>query len=42
MNANTVKDKDQTVIEFFEALQIEYFVCEIRKKIYPSPKDKKS
>lgn len=34
------KDKNQSILEFFEVLQLEYFICEIRKKIYISQKDK--
>lgn len=35
------KDKNQTIIEFFESLQNEYVVAELRSKIYPKQKDKK-
>lgn len=35
------KDKNQTIIEFLEALQNEYVVAELRSKIYPKQKDKR-
>lgn len=35
------KDKDQSIFEFYEALQMEYLICELRRKIYPRDKDKK-
>jgi len=35
------KDRNLTILEYFEKLQIEYFICEIRRKIYPSPVDKR-
>lgn len=38
---NTFKDKDQSIYEFYETLQMEYLVCELRRKIYPRDKDKK-
>lgn len=38
---NTFKDKDQSIYEFYETLQIEYLVCELRRKIYPRDKDKR-
>lgn len=37
---NSQKNRDLSILEFFECLQKEYFVAEVRKKIYPSPKDK--
>ena len=39
-NHSRQKDKNQSILEFFEALQIEYFICEIRRKIYQTQKDK--
>lgn len=38
---NGIKDKDQSIFEFYETLQREYIVCELRKKIYPRDKDKR-
>jgi hypothetical protein len=35
-----VKTRDQSILEFFETLQIEYFICEVRRKIYPAKSDK--
>jgi len=35
------KDRHISILKFFEVLQREYYIAEIRKKIYPSPKDKK-
>jgi hypothetical protein len=35
------KDKDQSILEFYETLQIEYVVCDLRRRIYPREKDKK-
>lgn len=34
------KTRDLSIFEFYEALQIEYIVAELRKKIYPSIADK--
>lgn len=38
---NRVKGRRLTFLEFFEVLQIEYIVAELRSKIYPNPKDQK-
>lgn len=38
---NNYKDKDLSIFEFYETLQKEYIVCELRKKIYPRDKDKR-
>ncbi len=38
---STFKDKDQSIYEFYETLQKEYIVCDLRKKIYPREKDKR-
>lgn len=40
MITTSQKDKNQSILEFYEALQLEYFICEIRRKIYISQKDK--
>lgn len=37
---NKEKTRDLTVFEFFEQLQLEYIVLELRRKIYPSLTDK--
>jgi len=37
---NEEKSRDLTIFEYFEQLQLEYIVAELRKKIYPSLKDK--
>ncbi len=36
-----IKDRDQTVSQFLDSLQQEYFISEIRSKIYPKEKDKR-
>lgn len=38
---NKGKDKDLDLMEFLEILQYEYFQCEVKKKINPSPADKR-
>lgn len=40
INGGTFKDKDQSIFEFYETLQMEYLICELRRKIYPKDKDK--
>lgn len=42
MNTKEPKEKDRNlpILDYFDRLQIEYFVNEIRKKIYPTAKDK--
>jgi hypothetical protein len=39
MQQNREKTRNLTIYEFFEALQLEYIVLELRKKIYPSLSD---
>ena len=34
------KSRDLSIIEYFERLQIEYVVAELRRKIYPKKRDK--
>jgi hypothetical protein len=34
------KDRNLSIFDYFEQLQIEYVLAELRKKIYPSEKDK--
>lgn len=36
-----MKSRDLTIVEFFNKLQEEYIVAELRRKIYPKVKDKK-
>jgi len=38
---NRKGDRDLSVLEFYKELQKEYFIAEIRSKIYPKLKDKK-
>jgi len=38
---NKEKDRDLSVLELFEKLQEEYYINQIRKKIYPVLKDKR-
>ena len=35
------KNRDQSILEFFDALQKEYLVAQIRSKIYPKAKDRR-
>jgi len=35
------KNRDQSLLEFYKALQVEYIVAELRSKIYPKAKDKR-
>lgn len=35
------KNRDQSILEFFESLQKEYLIAEIRSKIYPKAKDRR-
>jgi hypothetical protein len=35
------KNRDQSLLDFYKSLQIEYIVAELRSKIYPKAKDKK-
>lgn len=37
---NSKKSRNLSTFQFFEQLQLEYIVAELRKKIYPSVKDK--
>lgn len=36
----TKKSRDLSIIEYFERLQLEYIVAELRRKIYPKKRDK--
>jgi len=36
-----LKTRDQSLLEYLDALQAEYIQAELRRKIYPKPKDKK-
>lgn len=40
MSEKSSKSKNQSPLEYFDTLQKEYFVAEIRRKIYPSIRDK--
>ena len=37
----TNKDRDLSKLDFLDNLQLEYFINEIRSRIYPSPNDKR-
>lgn len=39
MECKVKKTRDLTIYEYFEVLQLEYIVAELRKKIYPSLND---
>jgi len=41
MSNQAKKSRHLSIGEFLDVLQKEYFMCKIRKKIYPSPSDKR-